>query len=160
MARVAFNTWITCPQPHLQARLRLFCLPYAGGGASIFRTWSESLPIVEICPIQLPGRERRIAEPPFDRLEPLLQSLTAAILPYLDKPFALFGHSMGGLLAFELVRSLRCHQYPQPLHLFISGCRAPQLPVESPLHHLSDADFCKNSVAITVHPKQFSTILN
>ena len=71
------DSWITCRKPSPQARLRLFCFPYAGGGVSLFRAWSNSLPAdVEVCPIQLPGRGTRLMEPPFTRLSPLVQAVT------------------------------------------------------------------------------------
>jgi medium-chain acyl-[acyl-carrier-protein] hydrolase len=137
------NSWITCPHPNPQ-EIRLFCLPYAGGGTVSFRGWSDALPHLEVCPIQLPGRERRLSEAPFSQLDLLLPALTAALLPYLNQPYALFGHSMGGLIAFELVRALRHQNYSQPVHLFIAGCRPPQLPNLNPiLHNLPDAAFLK-----------------
>lgn len=135
------SAWITCPHPNPQATLRLFCFPYAGGGTLSYRPWAELLPEVEICPILLPGRERRLTEPAFTELSALIAALSSAILPYLDKPFAYFGHSMGGLLAFELIRHLRPERH-SPLHLFVSGCRAPQLPDPEPLlHTLPDDEF-------------------
>jgi surfactin synthase thioesterase subunit len=68
----ALESWIMCRNPSPQARLRLFCFPYAGGGASIFRAWSDGLPAdVEVCPIQLPGRGTRLMEPPFTQFSPL-----------------------------------------------------------------------------------------
>src|SRR5262245_49652591 len=97
------NGWITCPRPKPQARLRLFCFPYAGGGASIFRTWMQGLPLeVEVCPIQLPGRENRFSEPRYINLRSLVQVLGKVISPYLTMPFAFFGHSLGAILSFEL----------------------------------------------------------
>lgn len=134
------STWITCPHPNPQAKVRLFCLPFAGGGTLSFRDWPEALPHLEVCPIQLPGRERRIAEAPFTQFPPLLQTLIPALRPYLNSPYAFFGHSMGGLIAFELARALRSQNYPLPIHLFISGCRPPQVPNPNlDLHNLSDA---------------------
>ena len=91
-----------------QARLRLFCFPYAGGSALMFRTWSNALPAdVEVCPVQLPGRSTRLTERPFTELSPLIQVLAQALSPLLDKPFAFFGHSLGALVGFELARQLR-----------------------------------------------------
>src|SRR5438094_5975985 len=90
-----------------QARLRLFCFPYAGGGASIFRTWLNAFPSeIEVCPIQLPGRENRLLEPPFTQLPLLVQTLADALRLCLDLPFAFFGHSLGALISFELARRL------------------------------------------------------
>jgi len=134
---------MTRPQTNPQALLRLFCFPYAGGGASIFRTWSNNLPSeVEVCPIQLPGRENRLQEPPFNRLAPLVHVLAHVLLPYLDLPFVFFGHSMGALISFELARYLRRQHAPGPLHLFVSARRAPQIPaINPPIHHLPESAF-------------------
>jgi medium-chain acyl-[acyl-carrier-protein] hydrolase len=137
------NSWIVCPKPNPLANLRLFCFPYAGGSSFIFRTWSDSLPpSVEVCTIELPGRGRQIQLPPFHRIEPLVNAIASVISPYLDKPFAFFGHSMGGLVSFELTRLLRQNYGLLPVHLFISGRRAPQLPDSKlPIHNLPEPEF-------------------
>jgi medium-chain acyl-[acyl-carrier-protein] hydrolase len=81
-------------------------------------------------------------ERPVDRLTALVESAGPALAPYLDKPFAFFGHSLGALLAYELARFYRRHGGPQPVHLFVSGCRAPQIGEhEPPLHVLPDREF-------------------
>lgn len=132
----AFSSWIACREPRSHARLRLFCFPYAGSGASIFRTWQIGLPTdVEVCPIQLPGRGTRLAERPFTRLAPLVWALTEAIFPLLDKPFAFFGHSLGALVSFELARELRRLYGMHPVRLFVSSAHAPQIPHRGPLIH-------------------------
>ena len=138
-----YDAWVRCSQPHPQARLRLFCFPYAGGGASIYRTWSAGLPRdIEVCAIQLPGRENRLSDPPFIRLTLLVRTLAQVLGPYLDIPFAFFGHSMGALLSFELARHLRRQKRSGPVHLFVSGHRAPQLPdPDPPIHRLPDPMF-------------------
>lgn len=119
--------WVIRPKIDSQAPLRLFCLPYAGGGASIFRDWPNHLSAqAEICPVQLPGRESRLREAPMTHLHALIESLAYALRPYMDdKPFALFGHSMGALLCFELARFLGKKYALSPVHFFVSGCRAP-----------------------------------
>ena len=128
-----FNSWIACPKPNPQASLRLFCFAYAGGGALTFRTWSDSLPMsVEVCAVELPGRGTRLRESPFTRMEPLVQAIAIALLPQLDKPFAFFGHSMGALVSFELACLLRKKYGINPVHLFVSGRRAPQIPNPNP----------------------------
>ena len=88
--------------------LRLICFPYAGGGPSLFRGWPLELSQqVEVCAVQRPGREARMKEPPIGDLRRLVVELADAIEPSLDRPFALFGHSVGGLVAFEFARELR-----------------------------------------------------
>jgi len=140
---IALDPWIACRKPNPQARLRLFCFPYAGTGASIFRTWSDSLPAdVEVCPVQFPGRGTRLMETPFTQLSPLVQALAQTLLPLLDKPFAFFGHSLGALVGFELARQLRRQSGVQPVRLFVSADRAPQFPHrERPMHALPDEEF-------------------
>lgn len=110
------------------ARIRLFCFPYAGGSAQAFRGWQDKLPgEIEVSPVHLPGRGRRSREKPFSELLPLAEVLADALLSHLDKPYALFGHSTGAIIAFELTRVLRREGGPLPRYLFVSGCRAPQL---------------------------------
>jgi acyl transferase domain-containing protein/surfactin synthase thioesterase subunit len=143
VAQQSAHVWITRPHPRPAARLRLFCFPYAGAGASVFRPWSEMLPAeIEVCPIQLPGREARFGEPPLTRLAILIQTLVPLIRADLETPFALFGHSLGGLICFELARELRKQNLPSPVQLLVSGCRAPQIPdLDLPIHRLEDAQF-------------------
>ncbi len=118
------GSWFPTIQGSSGAQLRLFCLPYAGGGASVFRGWPGALPQgIVACPVRLPGRETRFGEPVFDSMEALISALAEAIGPYLDRPFALFGHSLGAIVAFELARNLRT----LPAGLFVAGARAPQL---------------------------------
>jgi len=138
-----FNSWVTYTNPNPQASLRLFCFPYAGGGVQSFRTWSVSLPsTVEICPVELPGRGSLISLTPFTRLLPLVQAIAQTLLPHLDKPFAFFGHSMGALISFELARLLSTQHDLHPVHLFVSSCRAPQIPdPDPPIHALPEPEF-------------------
>lgn len=135
--------WIVRTKPNPQARLRLFCFPYAGGGSSTFAAWSQSLrPSVEVCAVQLPGREGRLAEPPYTEMNALVEKLADVLAPSLDKPFVVFGHSNGGLIGFEFIRRLRRLGRPQPLHFFTSGCRAPHLKdPNGPIYALPDAEF-------------------
>jgi surfactin synthase thioesterase subunit len=109
-------------------RLRLFCFPYAGGGARSFRDWADRLvPDLEICAVQLPGRERRLSEPALCRTDEAVHILIDVLRPHLDLPCVLFGHSMGAILAYEVARGLAaCAQ--EPRGLIVSGRRAPHLP--------------------------------
>lgn len=137
------DPWVQRPRPRPHALLRLFCFPHAGGGASAFRAWGDSLPAeVEVCPVQLPGREQRMGEPAYDRIEPLVEALSAALLPYEDLPAAFLGHSNGALIAFELARRLRREGRHLPVHLFATGRRAPDVPSNRPdVAHLPDPEF-------------------
>jgi medium-chain acyl-[acyl-carrier-protein] hydrolase len=141
--RAAASPWLLNTKPNPNAALRLFCFPYAGGSAQIFRSWSQQLPrSVEACPVQLPGRGSRLREPPFTDLNTMVQALAGALLPYMDKPFAFFGHSMGGLISFELAHRLRESGVPGPVQLFISGNRAPQFSHDdSPSYDLPEPEF-------------------
>lgn len=119
--------WLVSRKPNRKASVRLFCFPYAGGGASIFHSWQKNLSdMVEVCPVQLPGRGLRIEEPPFTEMRELIQAAGQALAPYFDKPFAFFGHSMGALIAFELARHVRRKYSLQPVRLFVSGRCSPQ----------------------------------
>jgi surfactin synthase thioesterase subunit/glycosyltransferase involved in cell wall biosynthesis len=120
------DAWFPDIQPRLE-RPRLFCFPYAGGGALSYRPWIAPLHmVVSVCPVRLPGRETRIREAPLAGMQALIDAVESAISPYLDRPFAFFGHSMGAAIAFELARSLRRHGKPLPFALYASGARAPQ----------------------------------
>lgn len=147
MTRIAsaikMNPWLACPGLNPEARLRLFCFPYSGAGASIFYGWSKDLPsIIEVYPVQLPGRENRLVDPPFSRMEDLVEAACGALLPHLDKPFAFFGHSLGALLGFELARTLRRDHDVRPVHLFVSSHAAPQISDnEPPIHDLPEPAF-------------------
>lgn len=123
-------------------RLRLFCFPHAGAGASFFANWPERLPAgVEVNAIQLPGREHRLREEPFVTLPPLLEMVLEEIRPFLDLPFAFLGYSFGALIAFEMARQLRHQGQPLPQRLFVLARRAPQLPPHlPPAHQLADAE--------------------
>ncbi|HEX8139723.1 MAG TPA: thioesterase II family protein [Pyrinomonadaceae bacterium] len=139
------DKWVIYPRENPLADIRLFCFPHAGGGASAYYLWLSALPsFVELCPIQLPGRENRIREPLFTGLPPLVNALAQALSPHLDKPFVFFGHSMGAKLAFELTRRLRRAGGPAPLRLFVSGHGAPHIQsTEPPIHTLPDAEFIR-----------------
>jgi medium-chain acyl-[acyl-carrier-protein] hydrolase len=127
------------------SKLRLFCFPYAGGGSAFYHRWTASLPEdVQICPVPLPGRENRLKEQPFTNMEALVTSIACSLQPYLDRPFALFGHSMGAMICFELAQYLGQNFQLTPSKLLVSGCRAPHIPFPDLLtYHLPTAEFLK-----------------
>jgi len=122
---------------------RLYCLPHAGGSASMFVPWSRGLDGVAVRPVEPPGRGTRLGQTPYTGMTALVDDLAQAFLAEQpDGPYAVYGHSLGALVAFELVRELRRRGAPLPVHLFVSGCLAPDDPSqddEPPIGSLSDA---------------------
>ncbi|NUT45712.1 MAG: thioesterase [Saccharothrix sp.] len=129
--------------PRADRRQRLICFPHAGAGATAYADWAPLLPdSVELLAVQLPGRQNRIAEAPFTEVEPLVRVLAQALRPFLDGPFAFFGHCGGAVLAYELALALRDRELSAPTHLFLSGQTAPGLAAAAPdLHGLPDDRF-------------------
>lgn len=137
------NPWILNSKPVASPEVRLFCFSYAGRGASAFVSWRDHLPpTVDLCAIQLPGHETRLREPLETRLQPLVDAIVNGMSTLLDVPYALFGHSMGSLLAFEVAHALRAAGKPQATRLFVSGREAPHVARVPPLlSALSDSVF-------------------
>jgi len=137
------SPWVSVSPARGRSRGRLFCLPFAGGGAAAYYRWPQRiLADIEVIRVNLPGRESRLKEPPATRAESLVETLVEELMPWTDRPFAVYGHSMGALIAFELIREMRRQGHQLPVHLFASGYRAPHLPpAEPPFSHLPDAEF-------------------
>ncbi|MBQ0902234.1 thioesterase domain-containing protein [Micromonospora sp. U21] len=130
-------TWFLSAGSRDPAPVQLFCLPYAGAGASAFRHFPARFgPDVEVLPVQLPGRENRISEDPRFRVT----DVATAIAERADRPYALYGHSMGGRLGFEVARELRRAGLPLPLRLYVGGARAPHVTAPSAFDGLSRVD--------------------
>jgi surfactin synthase thioesterase subunit len=120
--------------PSRSPRRRLICLPFAGGGVAGYRPWLQSLPPdVELVAAQLPGREGRLRETPFDSIWEMADSLLPQLLELADLPYALYGHSMGSLVAYELAVALERMHAPAPTDLFVSARRAPDEDPDQPL---------------------------
>ena len=136
------SEWLIRLRAAAPGDIPLFCLPYAGGSAATYHRWHHLAPPgIHVNAVELPGRGSRLEETPFVRIPPLVRSLAGALDGRLDRPYAVFGHSMGGLIAFELVRALRERGYPQPVHLFVSATAAPgSRPGRPPLHSASDEE--------------------
>ncbi|CAM5331254.1 thioesterase [Streptomyces spiroverticillatus] len=116
--------FLRAPLP--EARARVFLLPYSGCGASMYRQWPALHEGVNFCPVQLPGRENRMREAPFDSYEELADSLAEELLPHLDRPYALFGHCSSALAAYETALRLVERGCPPPARLVVSSEVAPQ----------------------------------
>lgn len=130
-------------EPRPAARLRLVCLPHAGGGAGFYRSWAALLPPdVDLLAVQYAGREDRWSDPMTDRMDALVRTLADDLLPELDRPYALFGHSMGSAVAWELAHELRGRGAPLPRRLFASGREAPGTARPGEVHRQSDDVLC------------------
>jgi len=151
--------WFAYLKPNPNANLRLFCFPYAGGSAMTYRTWSDFLPTnVEVVPIELPGRGGRMREKLYTNIKPLVKELADVLTPYLDKPHAFFGHSMGTLIGFEIARIFRNKNLPGQVHFFASGHTAPQFGyTHDPIYNLPDAQFIEELRKLNGTPE---TVLN
>ena len=123
------------PAARSDASTILFCFAHAGGAASAYRTWPKGLgPALEVHAVQLPGRENRIREPRLTRMADAVDQLVPVLEARIDRPFAIYGHSLGGLLGYEV--AVRLQQRGRvPSLLAVSGRRPPQLPIEPPLVH-------------------------
>lgn len=112
----------------------LFCIPFAGAGASAFHGWPQRLDSLEICPVQLPGKESRFSEPRPPTLSALGHVAAVALRPHLDRPFALFGHCMGAWIAHAMVEALHDIGGPLPYRLFVSAAGSPDSGFFGPVH--------------------------
>lgn len=140
------NHWFACPQPNPEPETRLFLFPYAGGGPAAFGKWPAGLPgTVETWIAHYPGRGSRFNEPALNRVSTLVEGLSQAIQPLLEKPFVFFGHSYGAIVAFELAHQLLQQGLTEPQMLFISACGAPYLPdPHTHIHMLPDPEFLQS----------------
>jgi surfactin synthase thioesterase subunit len=148
--------WFQNRPAHNHADLKMFCFPYAGGTALVFKKWAEYLPSnVQVIPVELPGRGARLQEPPYLSLLALVEELTEVIWPFLDKPFLFYGHSMGATIAFELARSLRREHNREPQALFVGGRRAPQTPSNEPVtYNLPKEEFIEELINLDGTPRE------
>ncbi len=155
MMMTIHSPWMVCRRRNSRAVLRLFCFPYAGAAASIFRDWADDLPeTIEVWSIQYPGRENRIKEPLFTQLQPLARVIRHE-LSLNQIPFTFFGHSVGAIISFEVTRELRRTNQALPLRLFLSGSSAPHVPdLGPPIHTLPEPDFLEKLRTYNGTPKE------
>lgn len=154
-SRLWFESHFSVSRPSL----RLFCFPYAGGNAQAFRGWQRYfLPDIDLCLVHLPGRGKRIDEPMFTRLDLLVQTVADLITSEPQPPYALFGHSMGALISFELARELRRRHFVSPRRLFVSGRGAPTgASREVPRFNLPEEAFIGEVRRLNGTPRNCST---
>lgn len=156
MIKVAHSQWFEAVVPAEKRALQLFCFPYAGGSAQVFRPWQRHFSSqVSLWLAHLPGRGRRIAEPPFKSLKELVEVLADAIVPMLWENYAFWGHSLGALISFELARGLRRRSHALPGALFVSGRKAPQVPPsDPPTFDLPEEDFITELKRLNGTPRE------
>ena len=122
--------------------MRLFCFPFAGGNALNFSDFAKAMPPeIEVIAIDYPGRGKRFSEDPECCIRQLVSKLARGIRPYLDGPFAFYGHSNGALVAYELACLLPQLYFRSPERLFLGAKRCPVMGPEDPMHTLPDAAF-------------------
>jgi medium-chain acyl-[acyl-carrier-protein] hydrolase len=136
------SRWVKRWGPRSALRLQVLCLPHAGGSACTFRSWADKLPShVEILAIELPGRGTRFSEPPVDDLYAIVKPLSVELAAMLERPFAIFGYSMGAIVGLELARRLRRRSQLEPAAFLLAGRNAPWVPSPLPdFHQLPDRE--------------------
>lgn len=154
------SPWVRILNPLTTQAPRVFCFPHSGGGTALFRGWPRQIAsAVEVCAIQLPGRDARMKERPYDNMASLVDALCGDIIAYLDRPFAFFGHSMGALVAFSLAQALVERAGIRPDHLFLSGARAPHLmPLLPEFHKLPHDELISALYALGGLPDEIMAI--
>ncbi len=141
------------------AKIKLFCFPFAGGSAAVFNPWRPLLSQhIELRAVELAGRGRRIREPLYSSIPDAVDDVYSIIKDELDKgPYALFGHSMGSVIAFELTYKIRKNNLPEPIHIFFSGRGAPHMPTDQKkkYHLMPDAEFRLEMIELGGTAKEF-----
>ncbi len=148
------KTFIRCPSGFTKEYV-LVCFPFAGGAASAYNNWVKRLSdLIDVCAIQLPGREDRIMEKPYRNMEMLVCDITEE-LKKLNKRLVLFGHSMGGKIAYEVAKKLEDEGCGAEL-LIVSGSRVPNVPEPNPVYQLSDEAFLDAIKRFNGMPKEIT----
>jgi len=140
-------------------KLNLFCFPYAGGSAAVFNPWRRYLHRqIELVAVELAGRGKRIYDPHYGQLSDAVEDVFGIVKDKLDEaPYALFGHSMGGVIAYELAQKIRTLPCSQPVHMFFSGRGAPHIPAgdDDPYWQLPDHEFKEKILELGGTPGEF-----
>lgn len=149
------DVWLTSINDSRNPSHQLFCVPYAGGGVSIFRPWRKYLaPEIAAYAIQLPGRESRFTEPPISDLMTIAKASAEAISRICDRPFSIFGHSLGAAIAYEITVDLEARGL-KPEQLFISGRQSPdRKSLRAPISHLPDLEFIEQLKGYNTTPPE------
>lgn len=142
-----------------QRRIKLFCFPYAGGSAMIYHPWKNKLGDgIELRPIELAGRGRRINDASYQDLQKVVEDMLAQIRDEIqESSYMLFGHSLGAIIAYELAKKVREEGLPRPQHLFFSGKGAMHIerPEEKKYHLMDNEKFKKEILELGGTPLEF-----
>ncbi len=141
-------------------KIRLFCFPYAGGSSAIYNKWRQYLDErIELQAVELSGRGRRIYDPLYDSIDEAVDDIFTRISSELDQiPYAFFGHSMGGIIAYELAQKIKAQKQTEPKHVFFAGRGAPHVhdeDEEEHYFHLPEEEFKKKIIELGGTPKEF-----
>lgn len=140
------------------SNIKLFCIPYAGGSAAIYNEWKSLLDVfVELIPVELAGRGKRFNSPLYKSIHDAVQDISEQIVPHIGKGmYAVWGHSMGGVIAYELSHFMLQQRHPLPIHSFFSGSTAPNLrKKDNPIHQLPEEQFLKEIKEMNGTPREF-----
>ncbi|MEK5479251.1 alpha/beta fold hydrolase [Paenibacillus sp. FSL R5-0407] len=138
-------------------RLNMFFFPYAGASVSVYERWKNLLsPSIRLITVELPGRGRRFGEPLLTSVDEIVENVRHTLIPHLDgSPYAMFGHSLGSVIAFEMSRKLSSLGYPEPVHLFVSGRAAPHVIENENMHLMPDDLFLAKIQELGGTPREF-----
>jgi acyl transferase domain-containing protein/surfactin synthase thioesterase subunit/acyl carrier protein len=141
-----WSDWLVATSPNPAATVRLFCFPFAGGGSAVYRVWNDRIAqSIEVVAVEPPGRLGRIDQKPVSDIQLFATQAARAMRPLLDKPYAVFGHCLGGLTMYETVRQLQREDQRLPIHVFVSGSRPPDLTdQEGPFERLLQDRLLRN----------------
>jgi acyl transferase domain-containing protein/surfactin synthase thioesterase subunit/acyl carrier protein len=142
------SDWLVITKPNPSATVRLFCFPFAGGGSAVYRLWNDTIgPSIEVIAVEPPGRLARIEQAPVNDVHVFAAEAAKAMTPLLDKPYAVFGHCLGGLTMYETTRQLQRAAERLPIHMFACGARPPDLiDEEGPFERLLQDRLLSNSL--------------
>lgn len=149
------SKWFLMPEKANTAKIRFICLPYAGGGAHTYLSWGKELPDnVELIAVQPPGRGTHTSVNPYTDMASLVQGLLTEIVPLLDRPYVILGHSLGSKVAFELLNQLSLHRHRLPDIFIASGSKNPsEKRIAQSIHHLPDAEFIAELARLNGTPR-------
>lgn len=155
MTDTRLKAWLGFHKLNPNASLRLLCFPYAGGSSQIYREWQKGFPAhIEVCAINLPGRGHRLSEPAYTNVHDLVKAAIEDLSPIIDRPIALFGHSMGALIAYEFAHLLRQRRGVEPKHFLVSSRRAPHLPSDRFTYNLPEEEFLAEISQLNGTPRE------